>query len=107
MSNFAQIDNDGNVIQVLVGNDSFPNEGHDWFVENLGGTWVKTSYNTHKNKHAKGGTPLRKNYAGKGFKYDSVRDAFIAPKASCHPEEVLDEKTCTWVCNNPEHDVVI
>ena len=36
----------------------------------LGGTWKQTSYNAN----------MRKNYAGKGFTYDSSRDAFIAPK---------------------------
>lgn len=97
MSNFAQIDGNNIVIQVLRSDDSFTNEGHDWFVENLGGTWVKTSYN---------GT-IRKNYAGKGYTYDSVRDAFIPPKTNCHVEETLDEVTCRWVCTNPEHEVVL
>lgn len=95
MSYFAQIDENNIVLQVLKGDDSFPNEGHDWFVENLGGTWVKTSYNG----------AIRKNYAGKGYSYDSVRDAFIPPKANCHAEETLDEATCRWVCTNPEHEV--
>lgn len=94
MSNFAQIDENGVVIQVLVGDDSFPNEGYDWFVENLGGTWIKTSYNTSKNKHTKVGQPLRKNFAGRGYKYDSVRDAFIPPKP--FNSWVLDEDTCVY-----------
>jgi len=100
MSHFAQIDSNGTVIQVLKGDDSFPNEGHDWFVENLGGTWVKTSYNAATNG-------FRKNYAGIGFTYDSARDAFIAPKADCHAEETLDEATCQWVCTNTEHEVIV
>ena len=73
-----------------------PNEGHDWFVENLGGTWIKTSYNNN----------IRFNYAGIGYLYDEVRDAFIAPKANCHIEEIFDEATCQWVCTNSEHDVI-
>jgi hypothetical protein len=60
-------------------------EGYQWFVDNLGGTWVKTSYN---------GT-IRKNFAGIGYTYDEERDAFIPPKIS--PYAVLDEETCTWV----------
>ena len=87
MSNFAQIDANGIVIQVLVGNNSFPNEGHDWFVENLGGVWIQTSYNAAING-------FRKNYAGKGYTYDLVRDAFIAPKP--YPSWLLDEITCQW-----------
>lgn len=94
MSNFAQIDENGIVIQVLVGNDSFPNEGYDWFVENLGGTWVKTSYNTQAGVHKKGGIPLRKNYAGIGMKYDSTRDAFITQKP--FTSWTLDEATCQY-----------
>jgi hypothetical protein len=57
--------------------------------------WVQTSYNTHGGNHAQGGTALRKNYAGIGFTYDSVRDAFIPPKVFA--SYVLDEETCLWV----------
>ncbi len=84
MSNFAEIDSNGIVLRVLAGDNSLPNEGHDWFVANLGGTWVKTSYN---------GT-IRKNYAGIDYKYDSTRDAFIPPKT--FNSWVLDEVTCQW-----------
>lgn len=84
MSHFAEIDENNIVLRVLVGDNNAPNEGYDWFVENLGGTWVKTSYNGN----------IRKNYAGIGYTYDAQRDAFIAPK----PFEswVLDEETCRW-----------
>lgn len=94
MSHFAQIDSNGIVIQVLVGDDSFTNEGYDWFVENLGGTWVKTSFNTNGGVHRTGGIPLRKNYAGQGYKYDATRDAFIAPQP--YASWTLDEATCQW-----------
>lgn len=94
MAHFAQIDENNLVIQVLVTDNEMPNEGHDWLVENLGGTWIKTSYNTYGGVHAQGGIPLRKNYAGIGMTYDSNRDAFIPPK----PFEswVLNEDTCLW-----------
>ena len=42
-----------------------------------------------------GGTPLRKNYAGVGYSYDRMRDAFIPPKP--YPSWTLDEQTCWWV----------
>lgn len=87
MSHFAKINESGAVIAVLVGDNSMPNEGYDWFVENLGGTWVKTSYNAATNG-------FRKNYASIGFTYDEGRDAFIAPKP--YPSWRLDESTCTW-----------
>ena len=94
MSHFAEIDENNIVIQVLEGDDLMPNEGYDWLVENLSGTWIKTSYNTAGGVHLDGGTPLRKNYASIGYTYDEGRDAFIAPK----PFEswLLNEETCLW-----------
>ena len=84
MSHFAEIDENNIVLRVLVGDDNLPNEGYDWFVENLGGRWVQTSYNSN----------FRKNYAGIGHYYDEELDAFIPPK----PFEswVLNEETCQW-----------
>ena len=83
MSHWAEIDENNIVTRVLVGNNSEPDEG-EAFMNSLGGTWVKTSYN---------GT-IRKNYAGIGYSYDSTRDAFIAPKPFDSWE--LDEDTCRW-----------
>ena len=54
----------------------------------------RTSYNTIGNKHLKGGTPFRKNYAGIGYTYDFGRDAFIPPKP--FPSWTLDSNTCLW-----------
>jgi len=85
VSHFAEIDENNVVTRVLVGNNDFPNEGYDWFVENLGGRWVQTSYNGS----------IRKNFAGIGSTYDEERDAFIPPKPS--EDAVLDEETCTWI----------
>ena len=95
MSHFAEIDNNNHVLRVLVG-PNYGDEGQAFF-EALGGTWVKTSYNNN----------IRKNYAGIGYTYDEGRDAFIAPKANCHAEEVLDEATCRWNCTNEEHNIDI
>jgi hypothetical protein len=57
--------------------------------------WVQTSYNTHGGQHPEG-CPLRMNYAGIGYTYDAVRDAFIAPQPFA--SWTLDEDTCLWVC---------
>jgi hypothetical protein len=83
MSHWAEIDKDNQVIRVLVGDNSLPDEG-EAFMNLLGGTWVKTSYNGN----------IRKNFAGIGFTYDATRDAFIAPK----PSNAIgfDEETCKW-----------
>jgi hypothetical protein len=84
MSHWAEIDNNNIVVRVLVGENNAPDEGQS-FMESLGGTWIKTSYN---------GT-IRKNFAGIGYTYDSVRDAFIAPEPS--DATGFDEETCQWI----------
>lgn len=72
MSHWAEIDNNNKVLRVLVGDNNDPagDEGYQWLLDNLGGTWIKTSYN---NK-------IRKQYAGIGYSYDPVNDVFIAPQ---------------------------
>ena len=61
-----------------------------------GGLCKRTSYNTIGGVHQNGGTPFRKNYAGVGYTYDPVRDAFYAPQ----PFEswTLNEESCLWEC---------
>lgn len=105
MAHWAEVDENNLVVRVLVGDNNDPNgdEGYEWLINNLGGTWVKTSYNTYGGVHENGGEPLRKNYAGIGFFYDSVRDAFIPQK--CHEEATLIEESCLWSCTNGEHNV--
>ena len=90
MSHFAQIDENNIVIQVLVIEQDVVDTG--LFGEPS--SFVQTSYNTYGGVHRLGGTPLRKNYAGIGYTYDSVRDAFIPPKP--FNSWVLNETTCQW-----------
>jgi hypothetical protein len=94
MANWAEIDENNIVLRVTVGDNNEPDEGYQWLIDNLGGTWIKTSYNTRVGVHINGGTPLRKNYAGIGFTYDPIRDAFIPPQP--YPSWVLNEDTCLW-----------
>ena len=75
MSHFAKIESDI-VTKVIVAEQDF--------IDRLSGTWVKTSYIGS----------IRKNYAGKGYTYDSVRDAFISPKPFA--SWTLNESTCLW-----------
>jgi hypothetical protein len=89
MAHFAKVEN-GIVTQVIVIDQETLNTGH-WGDP---ASWIQTSYNTHAGVHSNGGTPLRKNYAGIGFTYDSERDAFIGPKP--FPSWVLNEESCTW-----------
>lgn len=99
MAHFAEIDGNGVVLRVLVTDNNKPNEGYDWLVERLGGTWIKTSYNTRAGVHIKGGTPLRKNFAGIGYTYDEALDAFIPPKP--YESWVLDQETGLWEAPTP------
>lgn len=96
MAHAAKIE-DGVVTEVLVVPDAQEHRVHDYLANDLGlgGTWVQTSYNAR----------IRKNYAGIGFTYDSVRDAFIPPK--CHDVAVLDEDTCLWTCTDPTHTIIM
>jgi len=95
MSHWAEIDENNIVLRVLVGDNAESDEGYQFIVDNFGGTWKKTSYNTFSGVHLLGGVPFRKNYAGIGFTYDETCDAFIPPK----PEGlgwVLNEDSCQW-----------
>jgi len=94
VSHWAEIDNNNKVLRVLVGDNNDPagDEGYQWLIDNLGGTWIKTSYNGN----------IRKNYAGIGYTYDADRDAFIAPK----PDNAtgFDEDTCQWITPKVERE---
>ena len=87
MAHLAKIQN-GIVVQVIPASQDASDAGV------FGSEWVQTSYNTLGGQHLLGGTPLRKNYAGIGYSYDSERDAFIPPKP--YASWVLDEDTCLW-----------
>lgn len=102
MAHWAEIDENNIVTRVLVGSNHDSDEGYQWLIDNLGGTWVKTSYNTFGGTHKLGGTPLRKNYAGIGYTYDSVRDAFIPPMPPTTIPDIDNEggtKEVTWTLN--------
>ena len=89
MAHYAKVSN-GLVTQVIVAEPEF----FDTFVDSSPGEWIQTSYNTSGGVHSEGNTPLRKNYAGVGYTYDTARDAFIPPQP--YPSWVLDEDTCQW-----------
>ena len=79
MAHFAKLSNNM-VTEVIVAEQDFINSGAvgDSFL------WVQTSYNNN----------FRKNFAGIGYTYDSVRDAFITPQP--HASWTLVEDTCQW-----------
>lgn len=97
MSHWAELDADSKVIRVLVGdnNDLAGDEGYQWLIDNLGGTWIKTSYNGK----------IRFNFAGIGYTYDPVDDAFIAPMPKCGHDELTLNELKRWECANVAHEV--
>jgi hypothetical protein len=107
MAHYAFIDNNNIVIEVITGK----NEGEDgidweqWYGDFRGQVCKRTSYNTQSGIHLLGGTPFRKNYAGIGYFYDAILDAFIPPQ--CHEVAVLDEDTCQWECDDEAHNSIV
>ena len=97
MAHYAFLNDNNIVTEVIVGIDETELiEGlapEIWYGNFRGQTCKRTSYNGN----------IRKNYAGIGYSYDSVRDAFIPPK--CHDEATVNEDTCTWTCSNTVHTV--
>ena len=105
MAHFAEINDSNVVLRILVVDDKDTQDEDGNEVESigakflsdtlgLGGTWKRTSYNTHKGVHVLGGTPFRKNPARIGGIYDEARDAFHLPQP--YPSWTLDEDTCWW-----------
>jgi hypothetical protein len=88
MAHYAKV-KDGVVTQVIVAEAEF----FDTFVDNEPGEWIQTSYNTYGGQHPED-RPLRKNYAGIGFTYDSEKDAFIPPQP--YASWSLNDDTCLW-----------
>ena len=97
MAHWAEIDENGVVLRVVVTENDDLDEGESWLAENLGGTWLKTSYNTRAGVHILGGVPFRKNFASVGGKYSQALDCFIPAKQEHESEFILNEETCTWV----------
>ncbi len=107
MAHFAQIDENNIVVQVVVIGDEFEDRGQEYLAEELGlgGTWLKTSYNTRAGEHILGGTPYRKNYAGKGDRYDPDLDAFI-PKCPYPSWVDIDLDKCIHIPPVPMPEVL-
>jgi len=99
MSHWAELDDNNKVIRVTVGDNNDPagDEGYSWLIDNLGGTWIKTSYNASTNG-------FRFNYAGIGYTYDPIDDAFIAPMPECGHEELSLNELKQWECANDQHE---
>jgi len=114
MASFAKIGLNSKVIEVLSVNNEVLKDADGIEREDIGidfltkltgwAIWKQTSYNTHGGVHDFGGTPFRKNHAGKGYTYDEDKDAFIPPKK--FNSWVLNESTCKWEApiSKPDND---
>ena len=120
MPHFAEIDESNTVVRVLVVANEDEHQGQELLADDLGGTWIQTSYNTHANVHygedgePDGGIALHMNYAGLGYSWDGT--GFAAPQPydswsldenyvwqppirmpTDHPFYFWDEATTSWV----------
>jgi hypothetical protein len=99
MAHYAFLDDNSIVTEVIVGIDETElidgKSPEDWYGEFRGQKCIRTSYN---------GT-IRYNYAGIGYTYDSVDDAFIPPFPECGHDEVILNEDKKWLCSNEEHSV--
>ena len=93
MSHWAELDQNNQVLRVLVGDNNDPSgdEGYKWLIDNLGGTWIKTSYNAATNG-------FRFNYAGIGYTYDPIDEAFVPPMPSCGHDSLTLNDLKRWEC---------
>ena len=94
MAHYAFLDKNNVVTEVITGIDETElNEGLSpeiWYGNFRNQKCVRTSYNAN----------IRKNYAGIGFTYDQIKDAFIAPKNL--DSWILNEETCRWEAPTPK-----
>jgi hypothetical protein len=92
MAHYAFLDNNNIVTEVIAGIDETELiEGLDpetWYANFKGQKCVRTSYNAN----------IRFNYAGIGYTYDPIDDAFIAPKPECGHNDLTLTDLKTWQC---------
>jgi hypothetical protein len=100
MAHYAFLNNSNIVTEVIVGIDETEliegKSTEDWYKEFRGQTCVRTSYNGK----------IRYNYAGIGYTYDPIDDAFIAPAPCEHDELLLNDKK-QWECANEAHTITL
>ncbi len=97
MAHYAFLDENNIVTEVIVGIDE---------TETIDGLDTETWYGNFRQQNCKRTSyngNIRYNYAGIGFTYDPVDDAFIAPMPCSHDELLLNNLK-RWECSNVEHE---
>lgn len=102
MAHWAELDENNVVLRVTVGDNNDPDEGYQWLIDNLGGRWLKCSYNTVNGEHLLGGTPFRWTYPGPDYVYAEDIDSFVTPKP--YPSWLLNKETRQWYAPIPKPD---
>jgi len=101
MAHYAFLDETNVVTEVIVGVDETELiDGLDteiWYANFRGQSCKRTSYNGN----------IRFNYAGIGYSYDPIDDAFIAPMPECNHDELFLNNLKRWECSNDEHQIEI
>ena len=100
MAHYAFLDENNIVTEVIPGKDETELiEGLDpetWYRNYRGQKCVRTSYNSR----------IRFNFAGVGYLYDPIDDAFIAPMPNCGHDELLLNDLKRWECAACERDFI-
>jgi hypothetical protein len=99
MAHYAFLDENNIVTEVITGIDETELiedlDTETWYGNFRGQVCKRTSYNGN----------IRYNYAGIGFTYDPIDDAFIAPMPNCEHDELTLNNKKQWECSNAEHDI--
>ena len=99
MAYYAFLDESNFVTEVIAGVDETELieglEPEIWYGNFRGQTCKRTSYNGN----------IRYNYAGIGYTYDPIDDAFIAPWPECVNEELTLIDLKRWACDHVDHDI--
>jgi len=97
MAHYAFLNENNIVTEVITGRDEWEEVDGitDWeqaYSEVRGQVCKRTSYNGN----------IRFNYAGVGFTYDPIDDAFISPKPDCGHDSLLLNDLKRWECETCE-----
>ena len=100
MAHYAFLDENNIVTEVITGRHEWEQVDGitDWeqaYADVRGQVCKRTSYNGN----------IRYNYAGIGYTYDPIDDAFIPPMPECGHDELLLNDIKRWECNHVDHDV--
>ena len=99
MAHYAFLDENNIVTEVIPGKDETELidglSPEEWYGNYRGQTCIRTSYNSN----------IRFNYAGIGYTYDPIDDAFIPPMPDCGHDELRLTELKRWECLNDEHIV--